>query len=347
MLKNVAYSSILLSTIALLTACGGGGGADGVIGSDSPGADNTSAPAGAATEPGLYAAKSWKRKTSTSTTPTTTTTTSTATTTLQKGMWSWRDSDVTNSTARQQLLDFAAANKITVLYIHSEGLLKNSPQLLADFINLAAAKNIAVELLFGATEWTFTANHQIAVDLLQRANTFVNGLSGAKPIGVQFDVEPHSLSGWATNQADYGSQLIDLYAKLKQAKLPGLYLNADIAMGYEYINITRNGVTKTLSQWLIDVTDRTTLMAYRDYATGADSITDHANHPVSYAASTGKISYVGVETTCGLDPEKITFCEEGKAALESSLGSVTSYYSGNRGYGGNAVHDYTAYMQLR
>lgn len=335
MLKKSAYPSSLFITAVLLTACGGDG------------ADGTSVSTVAGSETTLYGYKAWKFKNAPASTESATTAPVASTTYLQKGMWSWHDSDITTATARQRLLDFAVANRITVLYIHSEGLLESSPQLLADFINLAASKNIAVELLFGAAEWTFTENHQIALDLLQRANAFINGLNGVKPVGIQFDVEPHSLPSWSTNQVNYGNQLIDLYTKLHQAKLPEMYLNADIAMGYEYVNITRNGVTKTLTQWLVDATDRTTIMAYRDYATGADSIVDHAGHPVNYAANTGKITYVAVETTCGLEPEKVTYCEEGKNALESDLGSVAFYFYGNRGYGGNAVHDYTAYALMQ
>ena len=236
---------------------------------------------------------------------------------------------------------------MTVLYIHSENLLRNSPKLLADFINLAATKNIAVELLFGAPEWTFTGNHQYVVDLVTRANAFVASLTGAKPIGLQFDVEPHALSTWSTNEVTYGNQLIDLYTKLRQVKRPDMYINADIALGYRFVNITRNGVTKTLTQWLVDVTDRTTVMSYRDFAIGTDSITDHASHPVNYAATVGKLAYVGVETACAQDPEKVTFCEEGRSALDYSLNNVVSHFSGNRGFGGTAVHHYTSYVVLR
>jgi hypothetical protein len=106
-------------------------------------------------------------------------------------------------------------------------------------------------------------------------------------------------------------------------------------------------VSKPLSHWLVDVVDRTTLMAYRDYAQGPDSIISHGNDPVSYAATRGKRSHIGVETTCNLQPEKITFCEEGNAHMEAALDSVLANYRVNAGFGGVAIHDYRAYLILK
>lgn len=262
-----------------------------------------------------------------------------------RAMWTWYDADIATTAKQKTMLDFAVGRKINVIFIHSESLL-SKPALLAGFIDRAAARGIKVELLFGAPEWTLTANHAVPLNLLNRAKSFVAGLTGARPVGIHFDIEPHSLPEWASNQVSLGNQLIDLYTKLQAAKGPGLYLNADIAMGYEYVSLTRAGVTKTLSHWMVDTTDSTTLMAYRDYALGEDSITSHAAHPVLYAAAQGKRSTVGVETTCNLQPAKITFCEEGNRKMESSLASVSSFFSTTSGYGGTAIHDYGSYRKL-
>ncbi|GAB3542504.1 hypothetical protein GCM10027343_14580 [Noviherbaspirillum agri] len=263
-----------------------------------------------------------------------------------KAMWSWRDRDIYNATEQQKLLNFAVANKITSIYVSAEWLMRDYPQQFAAFINAAASRNITVELLLANHEWALTANHQQAIDQVRKANAFVRNLTGAKPVGLHFDVEPHSLPGWETNKVSYGNQVIDLYAKVNKVKDPSLSVNADMAMSYRTINIVRNGITKTLQKWVIDSTDHTTLMAYRDYALGADSITYHANTPVTYAGRRGKVTYVGVETTCNLAPEKITFCEEKRAGLNTELSHVVAEYAGARGFGGLVVHDYAGYSIL-
>ena len=272
--------------------------------------------------------------------------TAAATPSTYKGMWSWRDSDIINSAAQQNLLNFAVANGVNDIYVSAQGLIRDYPSQLAAFINNAANKGISVELLYGDPTWALTPNYQQALDQVSKANDFVNSLTGARPLALHFDVEPNSLSGWGTNQVNYGNQLIDLYAKIMAAKNPNLLLNIDIAMGYEYVSITRSGVAKTLTQWLIDTSDRTTLMDYRDFANGVDGIIYHADHPVNYAATKGKLSYVGVETNCGLTPEKVTFCEEGRSALDTELGIAKSNYSCNQGFGGIAIHDYVGYSAL-
>ncbi len=263
-----------------------------------------------------------------------------------KAMWSWRDSDITNIAAQRKLIDFAIDNKITALFVSAQWLIRDYPTQFAQFIDLAASKGIGIELLLGDHQWALAANHQLAVDQVYKANEFVRNLRVSKPTALHFDVEPHSLPDWGKNQVNYGNQLIDLYVKLARVKEPGLAINADIAMGYRFINIARGGVTKTLSQWLIDKTDRTTVMAYRDYAEGADSIIEHVGAPIAYALRHGKVSYVGIETTCGLVPEKITFCEENRAGLNEEIKKVTARFSGNEGFGGMAIHDFAGYSVL-
>lgn len=262
-----------------------------------------------------------------------------------RAMWTWYDSDVSTAARQNTLLNFAVERGVSVIFLHSESML-NKPALLSRFLDRAAAKGIEVELLFGAPDWALTANHGIPLDLLRRANAFVAGLTGARPVGVHFDIEPHVLPEWETDAVPLGDQLLDLYGKLMAAKAHGLYINADIAMGYEYVSLTRGGVTRSLSHWMVDATDRTTLMDYRDYSMGEDSIVSHALHPVSYATTRGKRTLVGVETTCKLQPAKVTFCEEGNRHMEAELASVNAYFGANTGYGGLAIHDYANYREL-
>jgi hypothetical protein len=260
-------------------------------------------------------------------------------------MWTWYDADVATATKQKTMLDFAVARNINTIFLQSETLL-SKPVLLSGFLDRAAARGIKVELLFGAAEWVLPANHGIPLQLVKRVNTFVAGLKGARPSGVHFDIEPHGLAAWTADPVTLGHQLVDLYGKLMAAKAPGLTLNADIAMGYEYVSLTRGGVTKTLSQWMVDATDRTTLMDYRDYGLGEDSVVSHGAHPVTYALMHGKRTIIGVETTCNQELEKITFCEEGRRFMDTELSMVSSYFQGNAGFGGFAIHDYANYRKL-
>lgn len=266
---------------------------------------------------------------------------------LTRSMWVWDDEDIATTQLQDAMLNVAVSHKMNVISVHAPGLLMERPAVLATFINRAAARQIKVELLFGQPTWMFAANHQQALNHLARANNFVRTLTGAKPVGVHFDVEPHVLPDWDANRASYGNQLIDLYVKMQAARLPELHLNVDMALGYRDVAITRNGVTKSLSHWLVDTVDRTTIMSYRDFAFGPDSIIYHASHPVDYAATKGKRVMVSVETICGLEPEKITFCEEGLAEMNAAIDSVYANYRSNTGFGGMSIHDYRNLKRLQ
>jgi len=264
----------------------------------------------------------------------------------ERAMWTWYDADVATTTKQIRMLDFAAARKVTHIFLHSQTLL-DKPTVLTAFLNRAGARGIKVELLFGASEWSLPQNHNKPIELLLRANTFVSRMTSNRPVGIHFDIEPHGLAAWNADPVTYGHYLVDLYTKLMAIKANNLYINADIAMGYEYVTLTRAGVTKSLSHWLVDTTDRTTLMDYRDYALGEDSIVSHALHPASYALSRGKRTVIGVETTCNQDYAKVTFCEEGRVRMEAELAKVGNYFAGHGGYGGVAIHDYPNYRSLQ
>ena len=264
-----------------------------------------------------------------------------------RSMWVWDDVDISPAN-RNELFDFAIRKGISVLYIHSAGLVTDRSRypMLAEFINVAATRNISVELMFGDSAWTLTNNHYIVLNLVAKSNDFMNSYSGVKPKGLHFDIEPHTLPGWASDPVSLGNQLLDLYVKVREAASPALYINADIALGYRTVNITRGAVTKTLSQHLVDVTDVTTVMSYRDFALGDDSISYHADHPLMYAASKGKKTMVAVETECNLGLSKITFCEEGEAYFNSQLSILSNYYNNKPGFGGVAIHHYRRYQAL-
>ena len=53
-----------------------------------------------------------------------------------------------------------------------------------------------------------------------------------------------------------------------------------------------------------------------------------------------------METVCGLDPEKISFCEEGEAAMETELALTAAHYEGAAAWVGFAIHEYASYLTL-
>ena len=166
-------------------------------------------------------------------------------------------------------------------------------------------------------------------------------------MGLHFDVEPHGLADWDTNQAKYAGEYLDLLEQMA-AKLQGseLALTVDVAFWYDGVAIERDGVQRPLSELVQDRVDRIVVMDYRDHAEPPDGILDNAAAEVAYAGTAGGRVRVAVEATCGLAPEKVTFCEEGAIAMSLALELTKMSYAGSPGWDGVAVHDFAAWSVL-
>lgn len=265
----------------------------------------------------------------------------------QLGVWVWNPADITDLSRSAKLLDFAETRTITHLYVESEALLVEDPARLARFLDEAQARCVAVELLFGAASWALAEQHADALALVEASLDFVDALAGARPVALHFDVEPHGLPDWDAMQETYASEYLDLLEQMT-ARLAGseLPLTVDIAFWYDTVMLLRDGESRPLSELVQDRVDRVVLMNYRDHAEPPDGILDNAATEVAYAARVGRRVRIAVESTCGVEPEKVTFCEEGAIAMSLALELTKSAYAGNPGWDGVAVHDYAAWSVL-
>lgn len=263
------------------------------------------------------------------------------------GMWVWQPEQAKDPEKTAQLLEFAATHDVTHLYLESEALLAQDPERLVAFIAEADAACVAVELLFGAAAWAQTENHAEPLALVEDALALVDGLAGPRPVGLHFDIEPHGLPDWNVDPQKYASEYLDLL-EVMSADMIGseLSLTVDIAFWYDTVMIERDGATRPLNELVQDRVDRVVLMDYRDHAEPPDGIIDNAAAEVDYAEQIGGLVRVAVESTCGLEPEKITFCEEGSIAMYLALELTNTIYAASPAWDGVAVHDHAAWSVL-
>ena len=260
-----------------------------------------------------------------------------------RGLWLWSPTPMLTSTERAKFFDFAKARGVRTVYVAAGNYMTYKTEYINAFTKEAADDCIQVEILFGKASWALTAGHAEPVALLKAAIATIK-LMEVKPVGVHFDVEPHLLSGWSTNMGSYANQYLDLLNKLRPiANAAGLRLTVDIPFWYDGKMVTRNGVSRPLSELTQDRTDRVALMDYRDTAS---AIYTEAAKEVAYAKSKGKDVVIGVETMCNVSPSYITFCQEGKTAIDTAFRTVKDKFAGSSGLGGFAVHHYGTYSAL-
>lgn len=267
---------------------------------------------------------------------------------LRRHLWIWGPSVATSAVERDKLFDFAARKGIGTLYLDAGSLVRNDKPAVIQFLNLAKARGFTVELLFGEAAWYQPANHATPVALAEAVMAIYRTLKdqgGAYPTSIQFDVEPYSLPIWQTDEAAVSGGLLDMYAKVAMVlKDSPIGLTACIPRWFDSRTLARGGKTRLLSDWLADASDRLTLMDYVDHANG---IIAGAEHEIAYADSVGKEVVVGVETMPDLEPESVSFFEEGEAAMEAALAETSARFGAKPSWFGIAVHHYGTYPTLK
>ena len=183
--------------------------------------------------------------------------------------------------------------------------------------------------------------------------TLLSSMGIGKVIGIQFDIEPHSLKDWpidATNPKTpesrqkinyYGNSLINLYKNISLLKFGNIKVEAVIPFQYQLINIDYINKTKILlSSGIQDVTDKIIIMAYR---TTSIEIYNLALPTIKYASKIKKKVTVAIETM-NVQPSYISFYSYSNEYMQNVLSNTNNMIInlGNitKGYIGQAIHDY-------
>jgi hypothetical protein len=280
--------------------------------------------------------------------------TSEATTRMQadedyRGLWIWDSGVVTNVRAQREFFGFVQLRGVSDAYLHAYSLISDSPQELEGFISEAHDVGLQVDLLAGDPTWALSSTYPIALGFVQQAISYTERVAQcSRPTGVHLDVEPYLLPEWDSDRPGTITQYLDLLSAVKQELETSssiLTLTVDIPLWYDSIEATHQNSTKPLDQHVQDVADRVVIMAFRDSAEGHDGIIYHTQREVDYAQGVSKKVVVGVETN-EVEPEKVTFFEEGAEVMEGELVLVKQHYQSDEAFRGIAIHDYAGYRVL-
>ncbi|KAI8900690.1 hypothetical protein BC833DRAFT_239207 [Globomyces pollinis-pini] len=175
-----------------------------------------------------------------------------------------------------------------------------------------------------------------------------------KLIGVQFDIEPHTLPNWpqdaskpvsSTTNATLDllcNELMDLYDIFRDKTTQnGLQFQAAIAIQYQSVFFNRNGSFVRFAETIQQVTDKVALMAYRNVA---KSIFDLAIDEVLYAATIKKKVVIPIEVLNVLPPF-ISFYGSTNDYLQTQVSSLHQMMIGYEGYDGTSMHHYTPFRE--
>lgn len=256
-----------------------------------------------------------------------------------RGTWVWDTTQIRNNA--QDILSFAKANNINTIYLQMNRDIK-IPEY-KNFIRLARAQNIAVDIMDGRSAWGLTESREQIASFMDWIEAYqAQALANEKFAGIHLDIEPHVHPQWKINQASVITQwqgnvnyIIDRAARMKMP------VAADLPFWLDNYKIP--GSTMAVSDWMIRKFDSITIMAYRDTA----AIYNVAKDELIDAASVGKKISIAVETKQSKEGDFITFYEEGDAYMEEQLKLVEKMASVHTSFNGFSVHEYSSWKTLR
>jgi hypothetical protein len=263
-------------------------------------------------------------------------------------VWSYRDL-AGSETERAAFFDFAARRGVRELYLGGAGLLPDREEALAAFLDAAERQGVAVSLVLGLDAWTRPDQRAAALQAVRAVRAFdlARAEKGrARLAALQLDVEPHTLPDWGLDATGLSGQFLDLLEAVRAEGLGGLPLHVDIPVWWQGRPIRRRGQTRPLSEWVIQLADRTVLMDYRNQV---DAIVRDAEGPLASAGALGRPLVVGLAVDCGLDPEKAdtSFCRLGEGSLRRAMRQAEARLRRHPSYSGMAVFTYEDWLLLK
>ena len=242
-----------------------------------------------------------------------------------RAMWIWDAPD-------GAIVDFAASRGVTDLYLHAPPGFSTDPGF-AGFLAEAHAVDLTVHAMAGDPAWS--------KDRRAWTSWVEEVVAHGGFDGVVFDVEPYLHPDWGTGRQN---RLIRTYLRgLRDAARTAGDLPVLAAVPFWFDEVIFR--SDPLVERVLKRTDGIVVMAYRDRAEGVDGIIDLASTEADLAGAMGRDFVVGVETG-PVSLDKVTFAEEGEAAMEAELAVVESAFGTLRGYGGIAIHHHGSYSTM-
>lgn len=163
--------------------------------------------------------------------------------------------------------------------------------------------------------------------------------------GLLLDIEPYTLDEWRdeTNRVAIMRAYLRALARAVGGA-GGLPVWAAVPFWFDHESYRLDG--RSLLEHVVDRVDGIVVMAYRDRADGSDGIMRHTVGEIAAGAAASKPVMVGVQTAAD-ELDKLTFYEEGAAAMAAELDIVHRGLGGAPGYGGLAIHHFDSYRRLR
>ncbi len=277
-------------------------------------------------------------------------------------MWSQSNQILENATAKREFFSFIAAPhgqesakiKTLLMNFDNKDIINTDFEAVRSFIVDAHSRGLEVHYLSGDPDWALEIHRNSAIDHLNRVFQYNQLVSENEHFdGIQFNIEPHVLDGWATGEI-FG-EYIDSVVLYQSHVTTHNSTNSDnllfgVTINYWYEEKSHND--KPLNEHIQDSVDFITIM---NYWTSVGAIGMSATE-IAYAESLGqqKTVHIALETMNLGAGNPSSFWNHGNTALETMISDMESIYARYESFSGTTMHYYEkdepskqAYRKLR
>ncbi len=281
---------------------------------------------------------------------------------LPRGTWVWSKVSWYEPSARDTLFAFLKKHGLSVilLQIHTDysgakAKLMYTEQLSA-LLQRASQEGVVVHALDGDPKYIDLASRERLAGQIEAIDQFNSTQPvHARFVGVHYDIEPYLLPEW---RKDWDSRLEVCTSYLTTldvlghaARAHGLEFSVDIppwfATSDQLKPFEMRGQSGTLLDHVAHAVDWFGIMAYRNRASGPDSILSVSERNIDVMEKLGKKAWIGVETGPNgkSDPPKITFWNRPVGEFDQAINEVDTQMAHRKGYGGLLIHCYELLRQ--
>ncbi|WP_431029123.1 hypothetical protein [Lysinibacillus sp. LZ02] len=251
--------------------------------------------------------------------------------------WIWHAESLEKNT--DQYLQFIEEKQIAKVYVQVNAEVKN--EVYAAFIQKANHIGVQVYALDGNPDWG--TNTQSVERFKEWVTTFQREYGLLE--GVHLDIEPYTLDMWQTNQRRVIVDFFHVLNGLKAfAATEKLEYEVTIPFWFDEVSYKNRFGKGVVSEYIIDLADRVSVMAYRNEACGKEGIIALSATEIKYAQSKGKSVMIAVETFNTSEGDFLTFYGKDEAYMNKELTKVYKRFENREGFDGFAIHYLDTWM---
>jgi hypothetical protein len=165
----------------------------------------------------------------------------------------------------------------------------------------------------------------------------------AYPRGIQLDVEPYVLSQWSNDTQSIANQYLDMIEQVLNITMKyDIPVKVTIPYWFNFVQISRNGVTKPLNQWVQSLCD----VVVMDYRNSASQVISDGMSELSFADSIRGKVVIAVETEELPDEPTATFFNQSNQQFEDALYQIQLNYMNYSSYESLAIDHFSSWQLL-